>query len=134
MIKHRRQQQKILTGYYLAAGAGGIATAVHSTQFEIRLPQYNLFERVLRTVAGVIDEYEAKTGRVIVRVAGVCGKTEQAVREARLAKRYGYDAVLLSEFDSLEDVERYKNDPRHVAVSSLCKSIRTARGAVDFEI
>ena len=45
-----------------------------------------------------------------------------------------YDAVLLSEFDSLEDVERYKNDPRHVAVSQLCKSIRTARGAVDFEI
>ena len=90
------QQQRILTGYYLAAGAGGIATAVHSTQLEIRLPQYNLFERVLRTVAGVIDEYEAKTGRVIVRVAGVCGKTEQAVREARLAKQYGYDAVLLS--------------------------------------
>lgn len=90
------EQQRILTGYYLAAGAGGIATAVHSTQFEIRLPQYNLFERVLRTVSGVIDEYERKTGRVIVRVAGVCGKTEQAVSEARIAKKYGYDAVLLS--------------------------------------
>lgn len=89
-------QQRILTGYYLAAGAGGIATAVHSTQFEIRLPQYNLFERVLRTVSEVIDEYEVKTGRVTVRVAGVCGKTEQAVHEARIAKQYGYDAVLLS--------------------------------------
>ncbi len=94
--KFDEEQQRILTGYYLAAGAGGIATAVHSTQFEIRLPQYNLFERVLRTVVGVIDEYERETGRVIVRVAGVCGDTEQAVREAKIAKEYGYDAVLLS--------------------------------------
>ena len=90
------RQQKILTGYYLAAGAGGIATAVHSTQFEIRLPQYNLFERVLTTVAQTIDEYEAKTGRIIVRVAGVCGPAEQAVREAKIARDLGYDAVLLS--------------------------------------
>lgn len=89
-------QQRILTGYYLAAGAGGIATAVHSTQFEIRLPQHNLFERVLTTVAQTIDEYEAKTGRVIVRVAGVCGPAEQAVREAKIACDLGYDAVLLS--------------------------------------
>lgn len=90
------EQQKILTGYYLAAGSGGIATAVHSTQFEIRLPQYNLFERVLATVSQTIDEYEHRTGRVIVRVAGVCGKVEQAVREARIARDLGYDAVLLS--------------------------------------
>ena len=90
------EQQRILTGYYLAAGAGGIATAVHSTQFEIRLPKHNLFERVLATVSQVIDEYESKTGRVIVRVAGVCGPVEQAVREAKIARGLGYDAVLLS--------------------------------------
>lgn len=90
------EQQRILTGYYLAAGAGGIATAVHSTQFEIRLPKHNLFERVLTTVSQVIDEYESKTGRVIVRVAGVCGPVEQAVREAKIARGLGYDAVLLS--------------------------------------
>ena len=89
-------RQKLLVGYYLAAGAGGIATAVHSTQFEIRLSQYDLFERVLRTVSQAIDEYEARTGRVIVRVAGACGNTAQALAEARLAKKYGYDAVLLS--------------------------------------
>ena len=89
-------QQRILTRYYLAAGAGGIATAVHSTQFEIRLPQYNLFERVLTTVSQSIAEYEEATGRVIVRVAGVCGPVEQAVREARIARDLGYDAVLLS--------------------------------------
>ena len=45
-----------------------------------------------------------------------------------------YDWILISDFDSLEDVEIYKKDPRHVAVSSLCKRIRTARSAFDFEI
>ena len=45
-----------------------------------------------------------------------------------------YDAALISEFRSLEDLEAYKNDPRHQAVSALCKSIREARAAVDYEI
>lgn len=45
-----------------------------------------------------------------------------------------YDAVLVSEFESLEDLETYKNDPRHKAVSALCKSIRTDRVAVDYEM
>ena len=44
-----------------------------------------------------------------------------------------YDAVLVSEFNSLEDLEIYKNDPRHKAVSALCKSIREDRVAVDYE-
>lgn len=45
-----------------------------------------------------------------------------------------YDAVLISLFDSLEELENYKKDPRHVAVSALCKSIRTDRVAVDYEV
>ncbi len=44
-----------------------------------------------------------------------------------------YDAVLIATFCSREDLERYQKDPRHVAVSSLCKSIRADRVAVDFE-
>lgn len=44
-----------------------------------------------------------------------------------------YDAVLVSEFDSLEALDAYKNDPRHKAVSALCKSIREDRVAVDYE-
>ena len=44
-----------------------------------------------------------------------------------------YDAVLISEFGSLEALDTYKNDPRHKAVSALCKSIRTDRAAVDYE-
>ena len=45
-----------------------------------------------------------------------------------------YDACLIADFDDFDALERYKKDPRHVAVSTLCKSIREARGAVDFEI
>lgn len=44
-----------------------------------------------------------------------------------------YDAVLISEFRSLEDLDAYKSDPRHKAVSALCKSIREDRVAVDYE-
>ena len=44
-----------------------------------------------------------------------------------------YDAVLVSEFESLEALDAYTNDPRHKAVSALCKSIRTDRVAVDYE-
>ncbi|MBQ3792145.1 MAG: dihydrodipicolinate synthase family protein [Clostridia bacterium] len=90
------KRQKFLTGYYLEAGVGGIATAVHTTQFEIRKPEYNLFEPVITAVREAIEEYENRKGVVVARVCGVCGPTEQAVSEARIAKRIGYDAVLLS--------------------------------------
>ena len=44
-----------------------------------------------------------------------------------------YDAVLISKFDNFEDLEKYKNDPRHVEVSNLCKSIRIDRASIDVE-
>ena len=44
-----------------------------------------------------------------------------------------FDACLISEFETLEDVNTYKTDPRHVKVSNLCKSIRTARASIDYE-
>ena len=52
----------------------------------------------------------------------------------RIGEKNDADAILTVTFDSLQALERYKKDPRHVAVSTLCKSIREARGAVDFEI
>ncbi len=94
--KFNEKGQRLLMRYYLDCGVGGIATAVHTTQFEIREPEVALFEPVLKIVSEEIDRYEAKTGKVIVRVAGCCGPVEQAVAEAKLAKSYGYDAVLLS--------------------------------------
>lgn len=87
---------RLLMNYYLNCGVGGIATAVHTTQFEIRKPEINLFEPVLKIVSEEIDKFEKNNDKVIVKVAGVCGPKEQAVSEALLAKKYGYDAVLLS--------------------------------------
>ncbi len=94
--KFDESRQRLLTRYYLEAGSGGIATAVHSTQFEIRDPEFNLFETVIQTVSDEISKFEAETGKVVAKICGVCGKKEQAVAEARIAKSFGYDAVLLS--------------------------------------
>ena len=44
-----------------------------------------------------------------------------------------YDAMLVSEFETIEDMEKYKVDPRHVEVSKLCKEIRISRAAIDYE-
>lgn len=90
------RRQRALTRYYLDAGVGGLAVAVHTTQFAIRDPEINLFERVLRTAAEEVAVFEQKNGKAIVQVAGVCGETVQAVAEAKLARQLGYDAVLLS--------------------------------------
>ena len=88
--------QRRLVRYYLAAGVDGIAAAVHTTQFAIRDPKIALLEPVLRTVMEEIEKYREKTGRPVLGIAGVCGSTEQAVKEAELAKSLGYDAVLVS--------------------------------------
>ena len=88
--------QRLLTKYYLAAGCGGLAVGVHTTQFEIRLPQYNLLEKVLACAIDEIKKFEQSNGKTIVKVAGVCGEAAQAVTEATLAKNLGYDVVLLS--------------------------------------
>ncbi|HYZ86278.1 MAG TPA: dihydrodipicolinate synthase family protein [Bryobacteraceae bacterium] len=80
------RRQRALTRYYRDAGAGGIAVAVHTTQFEIR--EHGLLQPVL--------ELAAQESGNLLRIAGVVGPTVQAVREARLAADLGYDAVLLS--------------------------------------
>jgi len=109
--KFDERRQRAITRYYLDAGSGGIAVAVHTTQFEIRQPQHNLFEKVISVVSDEISDYEKINNKVVVKVCGVCGQTEQAVSEARLAKKYGYDAVLLSpgglnDFDEDYMIER----------------------------
>ena len=48
---------ELLMNYYMSCGVGGIATAVHTTQFEIREPRYGLFEPVVKCVSRVIDKY-----------------------------------------------------------------------------
>ncbi|MGZ9583411.1 dihydrodipicolinate synthase family protein [Paenibacillus marinisediminis] len=87
-------RQRLLTRYYAASGAGGIAIGVHSTQFEIRDPKHRLYERVLELAAEEISQ--AKLDRPFLKVAGICGPTEQALGEAATAVSYNYDAGLLS--------------------------------------
>ena len=88
--------QRRLIRYYLESGVDGIAVGVHTTQFAIRDPKINLFERVLSVSISEIEAYRKRTGRTILAVAGVCGEAEQAVNEAKMAVVYGYDAALLS--------------------------------------
>ncbi len=90
------RRQRALTRYYDAAGAGGIAIGVHTTQFEIRQPQHSLFEPVLALAGDTITQCDIKTGRQTVRIAGICGETAQAIREAQFARGRGYHAGLLS--------------------------------------
>mgnify|MGYP001178176494 FL=1 len=88
------RHQRALTRYYIASGAGGVAVGVHSTQFEIRDPEHNLLEPVLRLAAEEVDR--AKLDRPFLKIAGICGPTAQALKEAELAASLGYDAGLLS--------------------------------------
>ncbi|MBR7121360.1 MAG: dihydrodipicolinate synthase family protein [Lentisphaeria bacterium] len=94
--KFMPQYQRALCRYYIDAGVGGIAVGVHSTQFEIRKPEIGLYEPVLSETSKFIDQWCGKRGRKILKVAGVCGKTEQALYEAQFAVDNGYDAGLLS--------------------------------------
>ncbi|MFI0719334.1 dihydrodipicolinate synthase family protein [Streptomyces sp. NPDC021224] len=87
------RRQRALTRYYLASGAGGIAVGVHTTQFAIRDAGVDLLRPVLALAAETADK---EAGRPVVKVAGACGYTAQAVAEASLAAELGYDAVLLS--------------------------------------
>lgn len=88
------RRQRALTRYYVAAGAGGVAVGVHTTQFQIR--GVGLLEPVLRMASETVDEALAVAPRPFLKVAGVVGKTEQALREAELAASLGYDMALLS--------------------------------------
>ncbi len=87
-------RQRGLTRYYMEAGAGGIAVGVHTTQFEIRNSGIDLLEPVLQLAAEEVDK--AKLNRPFIKVAGICGPTSQALKEAELAKEQGYHFGLLS--------------------------------------
>ncbi len=106
-------RQKALTRYYLAAGAGGVAVGVHTTQFGIHDPERGLLRPVLELCRDAVAEHEEKTGARIARVAGIVGSTEQAVREAAMARELDYDCGLLS-LGALRD-ETEKEILRHCA-------------------
>jgi len=86
------RRQRALTRYYIEAGAGGLAVGVHTTQFAIRKADVGLYQPVLELAARTATQYTHRP----VLIAGVVGPTQQAVREAGIARDLGYDAVLLS--------------------------------------
>lgn len=95
LTSHRRldeRRQRALSRYYIAAGAGGLAVGVHTTQFAIRDPKIGLFQPVLTLAKEEMD----RAPHPLVRIGGVCGPTRQALAEASLLRELGYHAGLLS--------------------------------------
>jgi dihydrodipicolinate synthase/N-acetylneuraminate lyase len=90
------RRQRALTRYYCAAGVGGVAVGVHTTQFEIHAPEIGLLEPVLELASATVDESLRAHPRPFVKIAGLVGPTHQALHEAGLALEHGYHAGLLS--------------------------------------
>lgn len=90
------RRQRALIRYYLDAGAGGVAVAVHTTQFAIRKPEIDLFSPLLEIANEEFNKYTTKTKKPVIRIAGAIGKTDQALNEAKLILKNGFHAVLLS--------------------------------------
>lgn len=88
------RRQRALTRYYLDAGAGGLAVGVHSTQFAIR--EKGLYGPVLRLAAETVREHAGAADRPVMMIAGLAGRTAQAVAEAWIARGEGYHAGMLS--------------------------------------
>src|SRR5437762_12604621 len=80
------RRQRGLFRYYMAAGAGGLAIGVHTTQFAIREPKVGLFEPLLALAAEELSRPARPASEPLVRIAGVCGKLKQALREATLVR------------------------------------------------
>lgn len=89
--------QKALTRYYLAAGAGGLAVGVHTTQFAIHRPEIGLYQPVLELAIETARQFAFSTEiSEPIMIAGIVGDTKQALHEARLARDLGYHLGLLS--------------------------------------
>ena len=90
------RRQRALTRYYIAAGAGGLAIGVHTTQFAIRQPRIGLFQPVLKIAAEEMNRADRCRPVPLMRIGGICGDTSQASCEAGILADLGYHAGLLS--------------------------------------
>ena len=90
------RRQAALTRYYCDAGAGGLAVAVHTTQFAIRDRDVNLLAPVLTLAARTVRSWCRDRSSQPLLIAGAVGDTPQAIAETELAASLGYDAVLVS--------------------------------------
>lgn len=118
------RRQRALIRYYLDAGSGGIAVAVHTTQFAIRKPGIDLYSPLLEIANEEFNRFHDKTKKPIIRIAGVIGKTEQAIKEAHQALQHGYHAVLLG-------LASFHNESNSTIIKH-CKSIAEIIPVVGF--
>lgn len=88
------QRQRALWRYYTAAGAGGIAIGVHTTQFAIR--DVGMYQPLLKLANDELNRLDQNRPVPLARIAGLCGKTEQALNEADCAREQGFHVGLLS--------------------------------------
>ena len=95
-LRMDERHQRALTRYYCAAGVGGVAVGVHTTQFEIHDAKTGLLAPVLALAAETVDESLRAQPRPFLKIAGLVGPTHQALYEAELALEHGYHAGLLS--------------------------------------
>jgi dihydrodipicolinate synthase/N-acetylneuraminate lyase len=90
------RRQRALSRYYIAAGVGGLAVGVHTTQFAIHDPKVDLLKPVLALAAEEMNRADASRPAPLIRVAGICGDAAQAVREATTARELGYQLGLVN--------------------------------------
>jgi len=90
------RRQRALWRYYSASGAGGLAIGVHTTQFAIRDPKIGLYRPILELGADEMNRLDRGRSKPLVRVGGICGRAEQAAREAALLRELGYHVGLVS--------------------------------------
>ncbi len=113
------ESQRGLTRYYISSGVDGLAVGVHTTQFEIRDPKFNYYEKVLAIASEEINSLRSDNS--FIKIAGVCGPVDQAIEEAKIAIKYGYDLGLLStggldSFSEKELIERTKEVAKIIPV------------------
>ena len=109
------RRQRALIRYYLDSGAGGIAVGVHTTQFAIRNPEIDIYVPLLKLASEEMDIFTRREKVSVIKIAGVIGKTNQAVKEAELALKNGYNAALLS-------LAAFKDDP-NTTIITHCRRI-----------
>ncbi|HOC67190.1 MAG TPA: dihydrodipicolinate synthase family protein [Candidatus Hydrogenedentes bacterium] len=107
------RRQRALWRYYAAAGAGGIALGVHTTQFAIR--DHGFYGPLLELADAECTRMDRDRETPLIRVAGICGGTVQALQEADLARQHGFHVGLLS-------LAGFREDPLEVILEH-CREV-----------
>ena len=121
-LKLDEKRQRALSRYYLDAGVGGLAIGVHTSQFEIR--NANLYKPILELGKEEIDLFTERTNKSVLRISGIIGKAEDALKEARISSDLGYNASLLS-------LGSFKNESNKAMIEH-CKAIAEVTPIIGF--